>query len=25
MTGGQSSLIFLAHRCYDWHPRSRCG
>jgi len=19
------SLISLAHRCYDWHPGSRCG
>jgi len=25
MTVGQSSLISLAHHCYDWHPESRCG
>jgi len=25
MTVGQSSLISLAHYCYDWHPGSRCG
>ena len=25
MTVGQSSLISLAHHCYDWHPGSRCG
>jgi len=25
MTVGQSSLIYLAHHCYDWHPGSRCG
>jgi len=25
MTIGQSSLIYLAHHCYDWHPGSRCG
>ena len=25
MTVGHSSLIFLAHHCYDWHPGSRCG
>ena len=25
MTVGQCSLIYLAHHCYDWHPRSRCG
>ena len=25
MTVGQSSLIFVTHRCYDWHPGSRCG
>ena len=24
MTIGQSSLISLAHHCYDWHPGSRC-
>ena len=24
MTVGQSSLIYLAHHCYDWHPESRC-
>jgi len=24
-TVGQSSLIFLTHQCYDWHPGSRCG
>jgi len=23
MTVGQSSLISLAHHCYDWHPESR--
>ena len=22
---GQSSLISLAHHCYDWHPGSHCG
>jgi len=25
MTVGQSSLILLAHHCYDWHPGSCCG
>ena len=25
MTVGQSSLIYLVHHCYDWHPGSRCG
>jgi len=25
MTVGQSSLISLAHHCYDWHLGSRCG
>ena len=25
MTVGQSSLMYLAHHCYDWHPGSRCG
>jgi len=25
MTVGQSSLISLAHHCYDWHPESRYG
>ena len=25
MTVGQSSLISLAHHCYDWHPGNRCG
>ena len=25
MTVGQSSLISLAHHCYDWHPGSHCG
>jgi len=25
MTVGQSSLISLAHHCYDWHPGRRCG
>ena len=25
MTVWQSSLISLAHHCYDWHPGSRCG
>ena len=25
MTVGQSSLIYLAHHCYDWHPGSRFG
>ena len=25
MTVGQSSLIYLAHHCYDSHPGSRCG
>jgi len=25
MTVGQSSLISLTHRCYDWHPGSCCG
>ena len=25
MTVGQSSLIYLAHHCYDWHLGSRCG
>jgi len=25
MTIGQSSLISLTHRCYDWHPGSRCS
>jgi len=25
MTVGQSSLIYLAHHCYDWHPGSRRG
>ena len=25
MTIGQSSLISLTCRCYDWHPGSRCG
>jgi len=25
MTVGQSSLIYLTHHCYDWHPGSRCG
>ena len=24
MTVGQSSLISLAHHCYDWHPGSCC-
>ena len=24
MTVGQSSLISLAHHCYDWNPGSRC-
>ena len=25
LTVGQSSLIYLAHHCYDWHPGSHCG
>ena len=25
MTVGQSSLISLAHHCYNWHPGRRCG
>ena len=25
MTVGQSSLISLAHHCYNWHPGSCCG
>ena len=24
-TVGQSSVIFLTHHCYDWHPGSHCG